>query len=158
LQGGSWSRTRGCDPRRVSIGERDPDARSVGSVLTVDDQAFFRGALRELVTSTHTLVFAGEAESGERAVEMVRQLQPDLVLIDVRMPGLGGIAAARSIKAVRSATVVVLVSTAQRHELAPEVEECCADEIVWKSDLRPELLDDIWRRHSHDVRRTAPTE
>jgi DNA-binding NarL/FixJ family response regulator len=116
-------------------------------VLAVDDQAFFREALRQLVDATSSLVLVGEADSGERAVEMVPELRPDLVLIDVRMPGRGGIAATRHIKALRPATVVVLISTVHPDQLPPEAGECSADEIVCKSDLRPKLLDDIWRRH-----------
>jgi DNA-binding NarL/FixJ family response regulator len=141
--------------RRAEIESRDPSAHAVGSVLTVDDQAFFRTVLRQLVSATSSLAFVGEADSGEQAVELVRELRPDVVLIDVRMPGLGGIGATHHIKALRSGTVVVLISTARREELPPEAEECPADEIVWKSDLSPELLDDIWGRRGGQARRGA---
>lgn len=79
---------------------------------------------------------------------MVRERQPDVVLIDVRMPGLGGISATRRIKALRPATLVVLISTTHPEHLPREAEACSADEIVWKRDLRPKLLDEIWRRHT----------
>ena len=112
--------------------------------------------LRQVVSATSSLVVVGEAGSGEQAVEMARELQPDLVLIDVRMPGLGGIAAAQRIKELRSETVVVLISTARPEDLPPEAEACLADEIVWKSDLRPKLLDDIWRRRGREPRPADP--
>jgi CheY-like chemotaxis protein len=74
------------------------DRRS-GRVLTVDDHPPFLVLLRELVRATGQLEIVGEAESGERAVEAAQELQPDLILMDIRMPGLGGIGAAKRIKA-----------------------------------------------------------
>jgi DNA-binding NarL/FixJ family response regulator len=130
-----------------AISGSSPIASTVGSVLTVDDQSAFRHLVRELVEATSQLVWVGEADSGEAAVRLVRELEPDLVLMDVRMPGLGGIDATREIKAIRPATVVALISTASPDELRGEAEECRADEIVSKGDLRPALLDEIWQRH-----------
>src|SRR5215470_7108650 len=77
--------------------------------VVVDDRPNFRLLLRRLVEAT-SFEFAAEADSGERAVAVARVLHPDLVLMDVEMPGLGGIEAARLIKRDLPATVVVLVS------------------------------------------------
>ena len=63
-------------------------------VLTVDDDASFLELLRELVRATAHLEVAGEACSGERAFVVAGQLRPDVVLMDLRMPGMGGIRAA----------------------------------------------------------------
>ena len=101
-------------------------------------------------------MLVGEAESGEAAVALVSELKPDLVLMDVRMPGIGGISASVAIKAIRPETVVVLASTIHPGDLAPEADESRADEIVWKGDLRPKLLDEIWARR--DQRSTRATE
>jgi DNA-binding NarL/FixJ family response regulator len=103
--------------------------------------------VRQVVTATDALTIVGEAECGEDAVELVRDLQPDVVLMDLRMPGLGGIAATRKIKAMQPRTLVVLVTTIPPAELPGIREESLADEVVWKSELRPKLLDEIWRRH-----------
>lgn len=113
-------------------------------MLAVDDQEPFRTALRQLVDATCSLVVVGEADSGEAAVELVQELGPDVVLMDVRMPGCGGIAATRRIKAMRPETVVVLVSTTPPEHLPADSEQCYADQIVCKSDLSPKLLDDLW--------------
>jgi CheY-like chemotaxis protein len=67
--------------------------------------------------------------------------------MDVFMPGIGGIAAARQIKASRPATIVVLVSTTHPEDLPGEAAASPADEIVWKRELRPSLLEEIWQRH-----------
>jgi CheY-like chemotaxis protein len=68
--------------------------------------------------------------------------------MDVSMPGIGGIAAAAEIKAFARSTVVVLVSATHPDNLRLQMRGCAADEIVWKGDLRPLLLEQIWSRHT----------
>lgn len=116
-------------------------------VLAVDDHAPFLALLRDVLRATDELEVVGEADSGERAVEAARELAPDVVLMDVRMPGLGGIAAAKRIKAARPSTFVVLISTAHPDELALEGDDTVADVVIWKSELAPQLLDQIWLRY-----------
>jgi CheY-like chemotaxis protein len=70
-----------------------------------------------------------------------------MVLMDVRMPGLVGIEAARRIKTAQPSTLVVLISTARPDELPLETEESFVDAVVWKSKLEPKLLDEIWLRY-----------
>src|SRR4051812_46048968 len=82
----------------------------VVGVLIVDDQPFFRSAAREVVGALPGFHAVAEASSGPEAVAAVGRLHPELVLLDVRMPGMDGIEAARRIKAARPATVVVLIS------------------------------------------------
>jgi DNA-binding NarL/FixJ family response regulator len=124
-------------------------ARGATRVIAVDDHADFRVLLRRLVDATPGFEVVGEADSGERAVVAAMELQPDLMLIDVEMHGLGGIAAARRIKVDRPSTIVVLVSATHPEDLPPEAAGCLADEIVWKPKLRPALLEQIWRAHRH---------
>ena len=113
-------------------------------VLAVDDHPPVLNLLRDVVRATSRLVLVGDAESGEDAVELAEQLQPDVVLMDIRMPGLGGIEAARRIKTSRPATLVVLISTTHPDELPRGVEDCGADAFICKSQLQPKLLDEIW--------------
>lgn len=131
----------------VTLIERSTEVGVRTGVLAVDDQASFRLLVRDIVAMASGFELVGQATSGEEAVAVARQLQPDLVLMDVRMPGLGGIAATELIKRESPATVVVLVSTTAPDDLPDEARRCHADEIVWKTDLRPRLLEDIWRRH-----------
>ena len=127
-----------------------------GRVLAVDDQTAFLAVLRDLVGATRELELVAEAQSGERAIEVVLEIEPDIVLMDVWMPGMGGIAAAREIKAGLPSTLVVLISTTHPEEIPLEPDDVCADAVVWKSDLDPRLLDDIWLRY-RDRRARAPS-
>jgi two-component system, NarL family, invasion response regulator UvrY len=116
-------------------------------VLAVDDQHSFLAVLRDLLRRTDRLEWVGEADSGEMAIELAEQLKPDIVLLDVRMPGLGGIEAARRIKARYPSTLVVLISTVHPDELPLDLAYGGTDAVIWKSELEPRLLDEIWLRH-----------
>lgn len=126
----------------------EPDPRPSGTVgvLIVDDQPPFLVAARQLIASTPGFEFVGEATSGERAVTLAAALRPDLVLMDVRMPGLGGLAAARCITTARSAGAVVLVSADPQDVPAAAAEGCGALAVISKQQLRPSSLTALWRR------------
>ncbi len=132
--------------KEVTIAIPDPSVPTVGCVLAVDDQASFRQVLRRLVEATASLRSVGEADSGEEAVALAAELEPDLVVMDVRMPGIGGIEAARRIKELRPATLVLLVSTTHPDHLPGAVDESGADGILSKGELRPHVLDELWQR------------
>jgi two-component system, NarL family, invasion response regulator UvrY len=115
-------------------------------VLAVDDRPVFLELLRDVVGATESLTAVGEASSGEAAIDMAAWLRPDVVVMDVRMPGIGGIAAARRIKHEYPRTVIVFVSSTHPDELGRRIHEDLADAIIWKSELEPEQLDAVWRR------------
>ena len=121
-------------------------------VLAVDDQAGFLSVMSSLVEATENLEICGEAESAERALELLSELEPDLILMDIWMPGMDGMAAAREIRVRRPGAVIALTSTTRPDELPLAAEELDADAIVWKSDLEPRLLDEIWLRSGNENR------
>jgi DNA-binding NarL/FixJ family response regulator len=67
------------------------------SVLVADDHPLFRDGLRTLLLAAPDMELAGEAESGDQAVMLAAQLQPDVILMDIQMPGINGIEATRQI-------------------------------------------------------------
>ena len=123
-----------------------PPSLSTVGVLVVDDQPPFLVAARRLIESTPGFEALGEATSGEGAVTLAAALRPDLVLIDVRMPGLGGLGAARCITSARSASAVVLVSTDPDDVPVEAAEGCGAVAVIGKQHLRPTTLAALWQR------------
>ncbi|HEY7107282.1 MAG TPA: response regulator transcription factor [Acidimicrobiia bacterium] len=117
-------------------------------VLIVDDQAPFRRAARAVVTATPGFAVVGEAESGEQAVEMVEELGPRLVLMDINLPGISGIEATRLITTAHPSAVVVLLSTYQAGDLPADTDGCGAAAYVHKEDFGPALVQDVWGKHS----------
>ena len=115
--------------------------------VAADDQLSFLRVLRDVLRRTERLELVGEADSGETAIELTRRLEPDVVLLDVRMPGLGGIEAAKRIKTRYPSMLVILISTVHPDELPLELRESVADAVIWKSELEPKLLDKLWLRH-----------
>src|SRR3954453_20577413 len=99
---------------------------SPAGVLAVDDLPTFRKVVRELVSAMPGMTVVGEAASGEEALALVEELEPDLVLMDVRMPGMGGVRAARKIKEAHPAIIVALLSTTNPDELGSAAAECRA--------------------------------
>ncbi len=114
-------------------------------VLIVDDQAPFRAAAKMVVDLTDGFEVVGEAETGEASVEMARELAPDLVLMDVNLPGINGLDATRQILADPTGTVVVLLlSTYEEEEYAPRAAECGAAAYIPKSAFGPDRLEEAW--------------
>jgi DNA-binding NarL/FixJ family response regulator len=94
-------------------------------VLLADDHARLREALRDLLTETGFEV-VGESGDGADAVAMARQLEPDIVVIDLRMPVLNGLDATRLIRDDRPATQVVVLSAFESPELGRQAREAGA--------------------------------
>lgn len=120
-------------------------------VLIVDDQEPFRMAARMVVDATEGFEVVGEAESGEASVEMASELSPDLVLMDVNLPGINGLDATRQILADGSDKVVVLLlSTYEEEEYAPRAAECGAAAYIPKAVFGPDRLESAWAAASGD--------
>ena len=114
-------------------------------MLVVDDQDVFRDVLRDVVLATPGMTLAGESASGEAAIEAVEALSPAMVLMDKRMPGIGGIEAARRIRARHPEIVVVLASVESPD---PEVlRRSGAAAFLHKRELSPRALADLWRTY-----------
>jgi DNA-binding NarL/FixJ family response regulator len=114
-------------------------------VLIVDDQAPFRMAARMVVEATDGFEVVGEAETGEDSVTMAADLAPDLVLMDVNLPGIDGLDATRQILGGAGGPVVVLLlSTYEEAEYAPRAAECGAAAYIPKAVFGPDRLEEAW--------------
>ncbi len=114
-------------------------------VLIVDDQQPFRTAARMVVQATEGFEVVGEAETGEDSVERARELDPDLVLMDVNLPGINGLDATRKILEDSSSRIVVLLlSTYEEEEYAPRAAECGAAAYIPKAAFGPDRLEAAW--------------
>src|SRR5436190_14736345 len=116
---------------------RTTDSRdeTVGvTVLIVDDHPSFRASARTLLEAEGYDV-VGEAENGETAVEAARKLQPDLVLLDVQLPGIDGFAVAGQLRKLEDPPVVILTSSRDGADYGPCIGECGAHGFVPKADL-----------------------
>jgi two-component system, NarL family, invasion response regulator UvrY len=110
-------------------------------VLVVDDQVVFHDAAHAVIDAAAGFEWTGGASCGEEGVEQTARLRPDLVLMDVRMPGIGGVEAARQI-ASRGLPAIVVLITAGRppSDAGPGI----AAEIVPKERLCGALLSRLW--------------
>jgi len=119
----------------------------ITGVMTVDDQELFRAAARDVITATPGFVLAGEASSGSEAIERFGEVHPDLVLMDVRMPGLDGIETTRRLRELRPDAVIVLISLDDVSDMAAVTEGCGAVAFIRKQDLAPRVLAGVWADH-----------
>lgn len=115
------------------------------TVLLVDDQALLRSAFRVLVDSEPDMRVVGEAADGAQAVELAREVRPDVVLMDIRMPGTDGLAATREISAdPRLADVrVVMLTTFEVDEYVVRSLRAGASGFLGKGAEPEELLNAI---------------
>jgi DNA-binding NarL/FixJ family response regulator len=145
-------------------------------VLIVDDQTLVRRGFRMLLEAEPDILVVGEAHDGDTAIRVARQLQPDIVLMDVRMPGMDGITATRAIvDTVPGARVIVLTTfdldefafgglragasgfllkTARPEELLSAIRTVTAGDAVMSSRITMRMLelfgDKLPTVHEHD--------
>jgi len=112
------------------------------SVLVVDDLAAFRVATASVIAVSDGFLFVGEANSGEEALAFLRKHSVDLVLMDVLMPGMGGIAAAERIRRQFPAITVVLLSVYEEKDLPQGVTPGCR--FCHKERFGPDALEALW--------------
>ena len=114
-------------------------------VWVVDNQASFRLATAATVAATDDFVMAGECETGESAIELLRGCGAGIVLMDMHMPGIGGIEATRQIRAAHPDLMVLLMSTYDLEDLPAGAADCGAAAYLHEENLSPDLLTRLWR-------------
>jgi DNA-binding NarL/FixJ family response regulator len=108
--------------------------------LIVDDSAFIVESLRSFFGQQEGFEVMGIAETGQEAVDRVTELRPDLVMMDIRMPGMDGLEATRTIKAREDAPVVIMFTLEDTESIRAAAKAAGADDFVAKV---PEAVDGL---------------
>ncbi len=114
-------------------------------LVIADDHELIRAGLCAMLTGQRGLEVVGEAANGREALALCRRLQPDLALIDVRMPEMDGLATCRSIKEECPATSVILITVYEKSEYLIEALKAGAAGFVLKDITQPELITSVRR-------------
>lgn len=122
-----------------------PEKEAV-SVLLVDDQEMFRDLARSVLEKGEDYRVIGEATGGIEAIKMTRELHPDLVVMDIQMPDMGGIEATREIVSGFPGTQVVLMSMGSDSEYPALVRAIGANGFLTKRNVTPQNLDAVLGR------------
>jgi DNA-binding NarL/FixJ family response regulator len=115
-------------------------------VLICDDQEAFRSAARQVVNATHGFEVVGEAATGEASVVAAGRLHPDLVLMDVHLPGIDGLEASRRIRDQHPTVAVLLLSTYDPEDFATRMASSGAFAFISKGAFGPDRLAEAWTR------------
>jgi DNA-binding NarL/FixJ family response regulator len=121
-------------------------------VLIVDDQALIRRGLAVTLSADAEIEVVGEASDGQRGLELGRSLRPDIVLMDLIMPKLGGVAATRALISELPNTQVVVLTTFDTDDLVFDAIRAGAQAYLLKDASETELLDTIRAVHRGESR------
>ena len=113
------------------------------SVLIVDDVPAVRESLQWLLDDQKDLIVAGVAADGPEAIERVRELSPQVVILDIELPGLNGYAVTRQLKTLAEPPIVIFLSVHADPAARQQAKEAGSDGFVAKSDGWPALIEQI---------------
>ncbi|MEJ0042221.1 MAG: response regulator transcription factor [Rhizomicrobium sp.] len=125
-------------------------------ILSVDDHAMLREGIASIVQPQPDMILAGEAANGAEAIEAYRGLKPDVTLMDLQMPGVGGLDAIAAIRDEFPGARIIVLTTYSGDVQALRALKAGAVGYLLKSALRKELLDTI--RAVHAGRRYVPSQ
>ena len=111
------------------------------TILIADDHPIFRNGLRQIIESESGLRVVGEADDGESAYEKVRQLRPEVIILDVNMPGMDGFEVARKIRALNLPVEIVFLTMYKDQEMFNAALDLGATGYVVKNSALTEIVD-----------------
>jgi DNA-binding NarL/FixJ family response regulator len=112
-------------------------------ILIVDDHEMLRRGVESIIRNNSLGEVCGEAGNGEQAIRKVQELKPDLVILDVTMPMMSGLEAARQIRRIAPSTKIVILTMHNSPQMAEAVQEAGADALVVKTEAASTLAEAI---------------
>ena len=131
------STPEGCGRQQPANGDK---VSHLLTILIVDDSALVRRALRSTIEHNAALCVCGEAENGKIGVEKVKQLQPDTVILDLQMPVMNGLEAAREISEIAPRTLMLMYTMHCSEQLSKAARAAGIQKVFSKSDRGPSQL------------------
>jgi two-component system, NarL family, response regulator YdfI len=124
---------------------RPADCQGLGAcmsytVLIVDDSALIRHSLRSCIEQNSNWLVCGEADNGKAAVEKVKELHPDVVILDFQMPVMNGLEAARQIANIAHDLPMIMFTMYKSEQLWQEAQAAGIEDLLSKSDASPKQL------------------
>lgn len=115
-------------------------------ILIVDDEILERKALTKIINnSSENVMVIGEAPNGRKAIEMAREHKPDIIFMDIKMPGIDGVQAVKEIKSTDSSIRFIMVSAFNTFEYAKEVMQQGVKEYILKPSRKQDILESLQR-------------
>ncbi len=112
----------------------------IARIIVVDDHELMRRGVKSLITDNGLGEVCGEAENGEDAVAKVQELKPDLVILDVSMPIMNGLEAARHIRRLAPEVKILILTMHDSTQIAIAAQEAGANALLVKSDAATKLV------------------
>ena len=112
----------------------------IPSILIVDDHAFIRRGIRGALSEETDWTISGEADNGKDAIKLAQSLKPDVILLDVNMPGMTGLEVARTIRETDNVTKIVLLTLHDPRELIRNAFKFGVNGYLLKADAEGELV------------------
>src|SRR5580698_4443639 len=129
--------------RFSTLSRGDNPIRPPLRILIADDHAVVRFGLKTILSNQEGWQVVGEAKSGAEALALALQLQPDVVLLDINMPGMNGLDALKAIRERLPATRAVTLTLDYSAELVREIKRCGGKGYVTKSDCDRDLVEAV---------------
>jgi two-component system, NarL family, response regulator LiaR len=120
--------------------DSETESKTTIRVLLVDDHEVARRGIRSVLAGNPDLEVVGESADGEEAVKKTSELRPDIILLDISLPGISGIDAAKSVHKISPETRVIFVSQHDSVRIAKDAMSFGASGYVVKSDAGRDLL------------------
>jgi DNA-binding NarL/FixJ family response regulator len=124
---------------------RDKGGLLSHTILLVDDSQLVRHALRGCLEANPEWVVCGEAADGRTAIQMTEELKPDLVVLDLSMPGMNGFQVARELKQAHPSLPLLLFTSFKTQQLEKEALAAGCNAVLSKSDHQDRLFENIHR-------------